>query len=84
MNTNTTIHCRPRVLTGAGVADLLEVSERHLADVRKEDPTFPPPRMVGTLPRWTDTMIFAWLDSASAPAAPAAPTAKRKKAATDV
>jgi predicted DNA-binding transcriptional regulator AlpA len=54
--------CRLRRILGpAGVAALLELSERHLTDLRAEDPTFPTPRMCGRLPRWDAETIIAWV-----------------------
>lgn len=33
------------------VAAQLQISRRHLDDVRREDPSFPPPTMLGRCPR---------------------------------
>lgn len=49
------------VLDPQQVADMLQISLRHLGKVRDQDPTFPSPRMVGTLPRWTYASIHAWV-----------------------
>lgn len=44
------------------VAKMLRISDRHLTDVRKEDKTFPAPKMLGTLPRWSPAAIHRWMD----------------------
>lgn len=43
------------------LAALLRISERHLSDVRREDATFPVPRLVGTSPRWHISAVLAWI-----------------------
>ncbi|VXB06444.1 conserved hypothetical protein [Aeromicrobium sp. 9AM] len=50
------------MLDPEAVADVLQISIRHLADLRREDATFPAPRMVGSLPRWTYESIYAWVE----------------------
>lgn len=55
----------PPVLSPTTLPPFLDISARHLADVRREDPTFPAPRMVGSLPRWTRESILAWVHGAA-------------------
>ena len=55
-----TVH--PPMLGPETVAEILRISTRHLADLRREDSTFPSPRMVGTLPRWTYESIHTWVE----------------------
>jgi predicted DNA-binding transcriptional regulator AlpA len=47
------------------VAAYLRISLRHLNDVRAEDPGFPAPRMIGSLPRWHASAIAEWLATAA-------------------
>ena len=54
-----------RMLTPSTLAEMLNVSDRHLTDVRHEDGTFPAPVMLGTLPRWSPTAIRRWMDRGS-------------------
>jgi len=54
------------------VAAALQISVRHLKTVRDEDPSFPAPRLLGTVPRWAPASIARWLAGDPAPAAPAA------------
>ncbi len=56
------------------VADYLKVSVRHVFDVRREDETFPPPRMVGRKPRWSPDVVRRWVADGGAPRPPAGPT----------
>lgn len=42
-------------------AHYLKISIRHLSALRVEDPTFPKPRMLGTLPRWEPSAVKSWL-----------------------
>lgn len=42
-------------------ARYLKISVRHLSDLRVDDPTFPQPRMLGTLPRWEPSTVKRWL-----------------------
>ena len=67
MTPTNTAHCgaHNRVLDPAGAAAFLGISDRHLFDVRKVDKTFPTPRMVGTLPRWTESSLLAWIEKPS-------------------
>ncbi|WP_311215502.1 hypothetical protein [Aeromicrobium sp. WCS2018Hpa-33] len=55
-----TAACRP-FLDPEAVAALLGVSRRHLDVVRAKDPSFPLPREVGSLPRWTYESLQAWV-----------------------
>ena len=70
-----------KMLTPTTLAEMLDISERHLTDVRREDETFPAPVMLGTLPRWSPAVIRRWMDRPTAPCctcaepAPAAPPA---------
>jgi predicted DNA-binding transcriptional regulator AlpA len=52
-----------KMLTPTTLAEMLGISERHLTDVRKEDPAFPAPKMLGKLPRWSPTAIRRWMDN---------------------
>ena len=68
------------------LAETLRISRRHLDDVRREDPTFPAPRMLGKLPRWTYETIHNWAEEAAqqpqpTPIAPRATAARKKGAA---
>lgn len=51
-----------KMLTPATCAEMLGISERHLTNLRQTDPTFPAPRMLGTLPRWSPSVIRRWMD----------------------
>ncbi|WP_448610079.1 helix-turn-helix transcriptional regulator [Geodermatophilus sp. URMC 60] len=64
------------------IAHYLNVSERHIRDVRNEDETFPPPRMVGSKPRWSPDVIRRWIADGGAsrpPAGPTGPTGPKRK-----
>jgi predicted DNA-binding transcriptional regulator AlpA len=60
------------------VATYLKISTRHLGDIRAEDPSFPPPRMLGSLPRWHPKTVEDWL-AAAEPAVAAKPEPKPRK-----
>jgi predicted DNA-binding transcriptional regulator AlpA len=71
----------PRPFDRETLADYLRVSLGHLDDCRAEDPTFPAPRMLGTLPRWSPAVIDAWIAGASSrldPVQPAPVMARRR------
>jgi predicted DNA-binding transcriptional regulator AlpA len=51
-----------KMLDPTTLAEMLRISDRHLTDVRKEDKTFPAPKMLGTLPRWSPTVVRRWMD----------------------
>lgn len=51
-----------KMLTPTTLAQMLEISDRHLTDVRREDQTFPSPVLLGTLPRWSPAAIRRWMD----------------------
>lgn len=51
-----------KMLTPTTLSEMLEISERHLTDLRREDKTFPVPVMLGTLPRWSPAVIRRWMD----------------------
>lgn len=55
-----------KMLTPTSLAEMLDISERHLTDVRREDATFPAPIMLGTLPRWSPAAIRRWMDRTTA------------------
>lgn len=55
-----------KMLDPTTLAEMLRISDRHLTDVRKEDKTFPAPKMLGTLPRWSPAAIRRWMDSDTA------------------
>ena len=61
-STNNPLHM---VLDRVGVAALLGISARHFDDVRREDPSFPCPRMVGSLARWHRDVVLEWVRVAS-------------------
>ena len=61
------------------VARYLDVSERHVFDVRREDDTFPPPRMVGRKPRWSPHVVRRWVADGGASRPPAGPTGPKRK-----
>jgi len=67
----------PRAWSPDDVATYLGISRRHLDDIRAEDDTFPAPRRLGRLPRWTPDVIRAWVDAAAAQPEPVRPP-KRK------
>ena len=72
MSDNTT---RPSDDTSWGpkhIAHHLDVSERHVHDIRREDETFPPPRMVGSKPRWSPDVIRRWVADGGGPTRPPA------------
>lgn len=56
-----------KMLTPTTLAEMLEISDRHLTDVRREDQTFPAPVLLGTLPRWSPAAIRRWMDGSTAP-----------------
>ncbi len=60
------------------IAFYLDISERHLFDVRREDTSFPVPRMVGSKPRWCPGVIQRWVADGGSPVPPATPRTKRK------
>lgn len=62
-----------KMLAPTTLAEMLDISERHLADVRREDETFPSPKMLGTLPRWSPAVIRRWMEGTPAADSPAAP-----------
>lgn len=55
-----------KMLTPTTLAQMLEISDRHLSDVRREDQTFPVPVLLGTLPRWSPAVIRRWMERATA------------------
>jgi predicted DNA-binding transcriptional regulator AlpA len=55
-----------KMLTPTTLAEMLEISDRHLTDVRREDKTFPTPVLLGTLPRWSPAVIRRWMDRTTA------------------
>jgi predicted DNA-binding transcriptional regulator AlpA len=63
-------------------ARYLKCSLRHVADVRVEDPTFPQPRMVGSLPRWEPSVVRRWVASEDQPA-PKVPQRRTKRTAAN-
>jgi predicted DNA-binding transcriptional regulator AlpA len=54
------------------IAHYLDVSERHVRDIRREDETFPPPRMIGSKPRWSPDVIRRWVAEGGGPTRPPA------------
>lgn len=61
MNTNLFAPSLDRVVGPDGAAEVLEISPRMLVKVRDNDPTFPEPRYIGRLPRWTVSTLLAWV-----------------------
>lgn len=61
---STCCGCTPteKMLDPTTLAEMLRISGRHLTDVRREDTTFPTPKMLGTLPRWSPAAIRRWMD----------------------
>lgn len=55
------------------VAAYLLISVRKLNELRADDRTFPAPRMIGSLPRWSPLAVAAWLADADPTTAPTAP-----------
>ena len=60
------------VLGPKHIAPHLDVSERHVRDIRREDETFPPPRMVGSKPRRSPDVIRRWVADGGGPTRPPA------------
>lgn len=58
------------------VATYLRICVRQLADLRRDDPTFPAPRMVGRKPIWAPRSITTWVEK---PAVESAPPARPKR-----
>lgn len=54
-----------KMLDPTGLAQMLRISERHFTDLRSEDGSFPKPRMLGSLPRWSSATIRAWVEQAN-------------------
>lgn len=88
MDTNTTFAQPEQMLDPPALAAMLRISLRHLSDTRRDDPTFPEPRMLGTLPRWSPDAIRAWMWSPPsssyevrrpAPEPPGSPARSRKE-----
>ena len=61
------------------IAHYLDVSERHVRDIRREDDTFSAPRMVGSRPRWSPDAVRRWVAEGGAPRPPAGPTGPKRK-----
>lgn len=75
-----------KMLSPNELAEVLDISRRHLDDLRREDPTFPRPLMLGRLPRWSPVVIRQWTEGAAAlavsddePEVDAQPTAPRSE-----
>lgn len=60
------------------VASYLDICVRSLTDLRREDSTFPRPRMVGRRPRWAPSTVIRWLEG-SDDAATKAPARKARR-----
>jgi hypothetical protein len=58
------------------VAHYLRICVRQLTDLRREDPSFPSPRMIGRRPLWAPGDVSAWL-SCPAPQVAAVTTRRR-------
>jgi predicted DNA-binding transcriptional regulator AlpA len=54
--------------TPRDVACELQISDRHLTTLRRTDPAFPPPVMLGRLPRWAPASIHAYMTGQGGPA----------------
>lgn len=82
-----------KMLSPTSLAAMLDISERHLSDVRREDSMFPRPVLLGTLPRWSPDVIRQWMvaqssdtvdDSPSTPVKPVITATKPKRRAARV
>jgi predicted DNA-binding transcriptional regulator AlpA len=62
------------------VAAHLRIGIRRLSDLRKDDPTFPQPRMVGRKPIWARRSVTEWVEQPSLAAAATERPARRKAA----
>jgi hypothetical protein len=62
------------------IAHYLDVSERHVRDIRRQDDTFPAPRMVGSKPRWCPNVVQRWVADGGSPVLPVTPQKMRKGA----
>lgn len=51
-----------KMLDPTALAEMPRISERHLTDLRREDPTLPALKMLGTLPRWSPAVIRNWME----------------------
>ena len=68
-NTNTGVPAAEPAWDTQQVARYLNVSERHIRNLRKKDASFPGPRMVGRRPRWCPVAVRRWVaDGGSGPA----------------
>ena len=65
MTDNNSYAPTEQMLDPTALAEMLRISLRHLTDVRTDDPTFPKPRMLGTLPRWSPAVIRRWMEEPS-------------------
>lgn len=85
MKTNINFSRPEQMLDPPALAAMLCISLRHLSDTRRDDPTFPEPRMLGTLPRWSPDAIRAWMWSPASsnevgdPAPEASASSKRSR-----
>jgi hypothetical protein len=61
MNTYPFTQTPDRVVGPDGAAEVLDISSRMLLTVRENDQTFPEPRYIGRLPRWTVYSLMAWV-----------------------
>jgi hypothetical protein len=61
------------------IAIYRDVSERHVRDIRREDETFPAPRMVGSRPRWCPDAVRRWVADGGSTRPPAGPTGPKRK-----
>jgi predicted DNA-binding transcriptional regulator AlpA len=72
-NDNTRVPPEDTAWDPQQVAHYLKVSERHVRDLRREDDSFPPPRMLGRKPGWSPDVVRRWVADGGAPRPPAAP-----------
>jgi predicted DNA-binding transcriptional regulator AlpA len=66
MNTDNGDMPIEKMLSPDGLAEVLNISRRHLDDLRREDLTFPRPLMLGRLPRWSPVVIRQWTQGSAA------------------
>lgn len=66
MNTHNGDTPIEKMLSPDGLAEVLNISRRHLDDLRREDLTFPRPLMLGRLPRWSPVVIRQWTQGSAA------------------
>jgi hypothetical protein len=61
------------------IAHYLDVSERHVRDIRREDDTFPALGMVGSKPSWSPDAVRRWVSHGGSTRPPADPTGPKRE-----